>query len=89
MKVRLRFFGMLAFMHGAEQEIELEDGSTWGEAVDVISSKFRLGRIAYTRGSPITAPGYLLVFLNGKEQLPEAPVHEGDEILISHPLTGG
>ncbi|MEM2094229.1 MAG: MoaD/ThiS family protein [Candidatus Bathyarchaeia archaeon] len=89
MKVKLRFFGMLAFMYGAEQEVELQNGSTWGEAVAMIFSRFKLGQITCTEGLPITVPGYLLIFLNGKERPPEFPVQEGDEILISHPLMGG
>lgn len=89
MKVRLRFFGMLAFTHGAEQDIDLRDGSTWGDAVDAVFSRFKLGQIHYLKGSPVAAPGYLLMFLNGKEAPPEEPVHDGDEILMSHPLMGG
>ncbi len=89
MKVRLRFFGMLAFTHGAEQDFDLEDGSTWGDAVETVFSRFKLGQIHYLKGSPIVAPGYLLMFLNGKEAPPEELVHEGDEILMSHPLMGG
>jgi len=88
-KIRLRFFGMLAFTHGAEQDIDLKNGSTWGDAVDALFSRFKLGQIHHVKGSPITAPGYLLMFLNGKEEPPEVPIQEGDEILMSHPLMGG
>jgi hypothetical protein len=89
MKVRLRFFGMLALKHGSQVELELKEGTSWGEALNIVFERFNLGKMYYEKGSPVSAPGYLLLLLNGAERPPETIVHEGDEILISHPLVGG
>jgi len=89
MKVRLRFFGTLALTHGSEIEMELKNGTTWGEAVDYIFQRYGLGKINYKKGTSVMAPGYLLLYLNGREQRPEALINEGDEIIITHPLVGG
>jgi len=89
LKVKLRFFGTLALTHGSEIELELRKGITWGEAVDYIFQKFGLGKINYKEGASLMAPGYLLLYLNGRERPPEWPVNEGDEIVLAHPLVGG
>lgn len=89
MKAKLRLHGQLALTHGTQIELDLKDGITWGEAIDYVFKKFNLGRISHKRGSPIAASGYLLLFLNGKAQVPEVKLSDGDEISILNPLVGG
>ena len=89
MKTKLRFFGTLALTYGSEIELELKEGITWGEAVNYIFEKYGLGKISYKKGTSLMAPGYLLLYLNGREHPPESLINEGDEIIITHPLVGG
>ena len=89
MKVKLRFFGTLALKHGTEIELELRKGISWGEAVDYIFQKYGLGRIEYKKGTSLMAPGYMLLYTNGRERPPEWVLNEGDEIVFAHPLVGG
>jgi molybdopterin converting factor small subunit len=89
MKVRLRFFGTLALKHGTELELELRNGITWGEAVDYVFEKYNLGKIEHKKGASLMAPGYMLLYLNGRERPPEWVLGEGDEIVFAHPLVGG
>ncbi len=89
MKVKLRFFGALAQAHGRDVELNLKPNISWGEAVEYVFERYKLGKIKCGRGTPVRSPGYLLIFLNGKEQAPETELSEGDEISILHPLVGG
>lgn len=89
MKVKLRFFGMLAHTYGPELDFNLMEGITWGEAINTIFERFNLGQIRHSKGTSVSAPGYLLLFLNGREQPPETTVRDGDEVLVSQPLVGG
>jgi hypothetical protein len=89
MKIKLRFFGILALKHGTEVELELKKGISWGEAIEYIFEKYDLGKITYAKGTSLAAPGYLLLYLNGCERPPEYLLGEGDEIVLAHPLVGG
>ena len=89
MKVKLRFVGTLASSQNPEQELEVKNGTTWGDALRTIFKEFNLGEIKYEEGFSLRAPGYLLLFLNGKQQTPDTKLCEGDEILITPPLVGG
>ena len=89
MKIKLHFFGVLALKHGTDIELELAKNTSWGEAVDYIFQKYGLGRISYKEGVSLMAPGYILLYLNGRERPPEYLLNDGDEIVFAHPLVGG
>ena len=89
MKVLVRLFGFLALKHGGQIDIVLKDGLSWGETVEQIFQTLHLGHITIRKGKPIETPGYLLIFLNGKERIPETLLKEGDIISIYPPVVGG
>jgi hypothetical protein len=89
MKVLVRLYGFLALKHGGQIDIDLKDGLSWGETVEHIFQTLHLGHITICEGKPIATPGYLLIFLNGKERIPEILLKEGDIISIYPPVVGG
>ena len=89
MKVLVRLYGFLALKHGGQIDIDLQEERSWGETVQYIFQTLNLGHIAICAGKPITTPGYLLIFLNGKERIPETLLKEGDIVSIYPPVVGG
>jgi molybdopterin converting factor small subunit len=89
MKVLVRLYGFLALQHGGQIDIDLKDEVSWGETVEYIFQTLHLGHITIREGKPIATPGYLLIFLNGKERIPETLLKEGDIVSIYPPVVGG
>lgn len=89
MKVLVRLYGFLALKHGSQIDIDLKEGLSWGKTVEYIFQTLNLGHIAIREGKPIATPGYLLIFLNGKERIPETPLKKGDIVSIYPPVVGG
>jgi molybdopterin converting factor small subunit len=89
MKVTVRLYGFIALRHGGHINVEIEEGLSWGETVKHLFHTLNLGHIAIHERKPVAALGYLLIFLNGKECVPEIRLKEGDEISIYPPVVGG
>ena len=89
MKITVRLFGFLALKHGGQIDIDFKDDQSWGETVKYIFHTLNLGHVAIHEGKPIATPGYLLIFLNGKERIPETRLKEGDRVSIYPPVVGG
>jgi molybdopterin converting factor small subunit len=89
MKVPVRLYGFLALRHGGQIDVEIEEGLSWGETVKYLFRTLNLGHIAIHERKPVAAPGYLLIFLNGKACVPEIHLKDGDEISIYPPVVGG
>jgi molybdopterin converting factor small subunit len=89
MKVTVQLYGFMALRHGGQIDVDIEEGLTWGETVKYIFRTLSLGHIVIHEKKPIAAPGYLLIFLNGKERVPEIRLKDGDKISIYPPVVGG
>jgi hypothetical protein len=89
MKVLVRLYGFLALKHGGQIDMDLQEGLSWGETVKYLFQTLNLGHITIRKGKPIATPGYLLIFLNGKERIPEILLKKGDIISIYPPVVGG
>ena len=89
MKVLVRLYGFLALKHGGQIDMDLHEGLSWGETVKHLFQTLNLGHITIRKGKPVAIPGYLIIFLNGKERIPEILLKEGDIISIYPPVVGG
>lgn len=89
MKVVVQLYGFLALKHGGQIDIDLKEGQSWGETIKQIFHTLNLGHITIREGKPVATPGYLLIFLNGKERVPETLLKEGDVISLYPPVVGG
>lgn len=89
MKVAVRLYGFMALKHDGQIDLDLEDGLSWGETVEHVFRTLNLGHITIFEGKPVAAPGYLLIYLNGKECVPEISLKEGDVVSIFPPVVGG
>ena len=80
MRVTVRFFALYRERAGTSQvEMELPDGATAKELLT------RLRRV-YT-SLPLTDS--VLIAVNSEYTSPEAPLHEGDEVVFIPPVSGG
>lgn len=81
MKVRVRLWGGLAEAAGFTEEVlDLADGSTAGDVLDVIAARApRLER--YRKATRIA--------VNAEIAEPHAPVSDGDEVALLPPVAGG
>jgi len=84
--VKVRFVGFLARKIGREISVELDEGTTFAEAVRRISREYGFGPIDLEKGSD---PDYLIVLLNGRSHQPDVKLKEGDEIAFLPPIAGG
>ena len=89
MKVTVRFYGFLALKHGHHMDLDLKEELSWGETVENVFRTLNLGHITIHEEKPVAAPGYLLIYLNEKECVPEIRLKEGDVISIYPPVVGG
>ena len=89
MKITVRLYGFMALKHGGHIDLDLEEGLSWGETVEHVFRTLNLGHITISEGKPVAAPGYLLIYLNGKECVPEIHLKEGDVVSIFPPVVGG
>jgi len=91
MKVKIRFFGFLAVKVGKQVLMNTKEGTELGKMVVKVFKEYGLGR--FDPESPSAkarvTPGFLRVFLNGKEESFDYQLKEGDEIMIFPPLVGG
>jgi molybdopterin synthase catalytic subunit len=80
LKVTVRFFALYRERAGVSQtEIELPEGTTPEELL------IRL-RSIYTS---LPLSDSVLIAVNSEYVLPEAPLHEGDEVAFIPPVSGG
>lgn len=91
MKVRFKLFAN--FREAARQkEVEVAtDGNTVGDAIRSLVTQYpKLEPMVYQDGR---VKQYVNVLLNGQtvkgDQVPSAPVKEGDEIALFPPVSGG
>ena len=91
MKIKIRFFGFLVSKIGKQIQISVQEKTTLGEVVAEIFRKYNLGHLDPKSPSARTrvTPGFLRVFLNGKETQFDCELKEGDEIQVFPPLVGG
>jgi molybdopterin converting factor small subunit len=89
MKVTVRLYGFMALKHGGHFDLDLEEGLSWGETIEHVFRTLNLGHITIYEGKLIATPGYLLIYLNGKECVPEIRLKEGDTVSIYPPVVGG
>ncbi len=91
MRIKIRFFGFLGVRIGKEVEMNLENELKLGDAIAKIFREYGLGDFdpkSHSAKARVT-PGFLRVFLNGKEESFDSKLKNGDEILIFPPLVGG
>jgi len=74
MRVHVRFFGSLAAKRGDAVEVSLEDGSTLSQLLE------RVG---------LQRPDLSLVVLNGSQVVADAPLNDGDQVMLIPPVIGG
>ena len=87
MKVKVRFYGAFARAAGKEHEVKLEEGITVSEAIKNIFKRFNLGKIDFRDERSIM--GYVRIFVNGEYARASKVLHDGDEITVYPPISGG
>ena len=91
MRIKIKFLGFLAQKIGERIEMNIGDDAELGTVVADIFKKYGLGH--FEPNSPAAkaraTPGFLRVFLNGKDTPFDQKLKEGDEIIILPPLVGG
>jgi MoaD family protein len=86
-KVKVKFFGFLARMVGKDHVLEFDEGITLADAIEKIFRLYNVGNFRLANEySPI---GYVKVFLNGKIASRKDVLHDGDEITLYPPISGG
>ena len=81
MRIRLRMFAVLRERSGVSQtEIELAEGATVGDAANEVGRRFA----AINDLLPRAAAAVNLSYVN-----PSFVLHEGDELALIPPVTGG
>ena len=91
MKVKIRFFGFLAVKVGKQVLMNTKEGTELGKMIARVFKEYDLGRFDPKSSSAKArvTPGFLRIFLNGKEESFDHRLKEGDEIMIFPPLVGG
>jgi len=74
MKVRIKLFATLRNFGPEEQEVDLPDGATINDAIDLLNL-------------PEKIP--LLRIVNGEHRPPKHPLKDGDELALFPPIAGG
>jgi molybdopterin converting factor small subunit len=74
MKVKIKLFATLRKFGPDEQEVELPDGATVEDAVELLNL-------------PEKMP--LLKIVNGEHRPPKHPLKDGDELALFPPIAGG
>jgi len=91
MRIKIKFLGFLAQKIGERIEMNIGEEAKLGDVVAEVFRKYGLGHFEPNSPSAKTraTPGFLRVFLNGKDRPFDQKLEEGDEILILPPLVGG
>ena len=80
MKVSVRFFALYRERAGTSQtEVELPDGATPEELLIRLRSEYAF----------LPLSDSVLIAVNSEYVSPEAPLHDGDEVALIPPVSGG
>ena len=80
MKVSVRFFALYRERAGTSQtEVELPDGATPEELLIRLRSEY----------ASLPTSDSMLIAVNSEYASPEAPLHDGDEVALIPPVSGG
>jgi molybdopterin converting factor small subunit len=74
MKVKIKLFATLRKFGPDEQEIELPDGATVDDAINMLNLPVKIS---------------LLKIVNGEHRPPKHPLKDGDELALFPPIAGG